>query len=111
MQSRIASRIERQLGITGPVDALANKLPASDLQSLMLEVYGIRASQVKESSTLSRASRVPLMAPSAVSARELHAFDAIPFAARTKFRLAGPFAGMSVWIEAPLLAGQNIKTR
>src|SRR6266851_9580216 len=85
MQSTITRRIERELGITGLLDALANKLPASDLRSLMLEVYRIRASQVKEPSTLARAARDPLMAPSAVSARDLTAFDSVAFAAAEDF--------------------------
>jgi hypothetical protein len=85
MQSTITRRIERQLGITGLIGALANKLPASDLQSLMLEVYRIRASQVKESSTLARAARDPLMVPSAVNARDLTAFDSAAFTAAPDF--------------------------
>lgn len=84
MPSRITRRIERDLGIKGLLDALANKLAASDLRSLLMEVYRIRAAGVKEPATLAQAED-PLMAPSAVSARDLLAFDWVAFEAASEF--------------------------
>jgi hypothetical protein len=85
MQSTIIRRIERELGITGLMDALANELPGSDLQSLMLEVYRVRSSRVREPTTLARAARDPLWAPSVISARDLNVFDSVAFAAASDF--------------------------
>jgi hypothetical protein len=85
MPTGIARRIERDLGISGLLDALATKLPASDLRSLLMEVFRIRAGGVKESAALAHAARDPLMQPSAVDARELMAFDQAAFAAAREF--------------------------
>jgi hypothetical protein len=84
MPSRITSRIERELGSSDLVDSLAKGLPPSDLQSLLMEVYRIRAAEVKEHGIRARA-RDPLMAPSSVSARELLAFDCAAFEAAAEF--------------------------
>jgi hypothetical protein len=40
MPSRITRRIERELELTGMLEALATKLPASDLRSLLMESTG-----------------------------------------------------------------------
>ena len=85
MPSEIARRIERDLGLTGLVDALANKLSASDLRSLMMEVYRVRAAGVKVAAIRAQAVRDPLMAPSTVSARDLMAFDSIALQAAPEF--------------------------
>ena len=85
MPTGIARRIERELGIGGLLDALAARLPASDLRSLLMEVFRIRAGAVKESATLAHAARDPLMQPSAVDARELMAFDQAAFATARGF--------------------------
>jgi hypothetical protein len=85
MPSGIAHRIERELGFTGLVDALAGKLPASDLRSLLMEVYRTRAAGVREAAIRAHAARDPLMAPSTVSARDLMAFDSVAFQAASEF--------------------------
>ena len=100
MPSRIAQSIERQLGMAGLVDALAGKLSASDLRSLLMEVYAVRSAAVTEAEIRGQSGRDPLMAPSAVSARDLMAFDAAAFQAASEFTAldlspAGPFAAAS----------------
>src|SRR5262249_6979303 len=85
MSSRITDRIERQLGIGGLVEALASKLPASDLRSLLMAVYRDRAAAVKEADIREHAARDPLMAPSTVSARDLITFDSAAFQAASDF--------------------------
>ncbi len=85
MPSKIALRIEREAGMAGLVDALANKLSASDLRSILMEVYRARAAAVKETDLLAHALRDPLMAPSTVSARDLLAFDSVAFQAASDF--------------------------
>jgi hypothetical protein len=101
MPTRIVDRIERELAIPGLVDALARRLPASDLRSILMEVYRIRAAEAKETSILAHAVRDPLMAPSGVSARELMAFDSVAFQSASEFAALDlspvcPFSAASV---------------
>ena len=84
MPSKITHRIERELGMTGLVEALA-KLSASDLRSILMEVYRDRTAGVAEAGILAHASRDPLMSPSVVSARDLMAFDSVAFEAAAEF--------------------------
>jgi hypothetical protein len=85
MPSRIAHRIERELGMVGLVDALASKLSASDLRSILMEVYLERAAGLKAAGIWAHAARDPLMAPSTVSARDLMVFDSVAFQAASAF--------------------------
>lgn len=85
MLSKIALRVERELGMAGLVDALASRLSASDLRSILMEVYRDRSVRVKEADIRAQAARDPLMAPSAVSARDLMAFDSVAFQAASEF--------------------------
>ena len=85
MPPEIVRRIERELGLTGLVDALASKLSASDLRSLLMEVYRTRAAGVKVAAIRAQAAKDPLMAPSTVSARDLMAFDSMAFQAASEF--------------------------
>ena len=97
MPSKIASRIEKDSGVAGLFDALALKLPSSDLQSLLLEVYRTRAEGLSEPALLAQASRNPLLAASAVNARQFAEFDcaafdaAKPISLRSIFTPACPF--------------------
>lgn len=85
MPSKIVRRIERDLGIPGLVDALATRLSASDLRSLLMEIYNARAARVNEAQVLAHARRDPLMAPSSVNSRELLRLDSAAFEAASKF--------------------------
>jgi hypothetical protein len=85
MPSTIAHRIERELGMSGLVDGLASKLSASDLRSILMEVYRVRAAGVEAAGICAHAARDPLMAPSTVSARDLLAFDSAAFQAASEF--------------------------
>ena len=89
MSSSITRRIESDHGLTGLFDLLANKLPASDLQSLLLDIYQTRsqapALSGKVSGLLSQADRGGLLAPSGVEARLFHAFDGAAFTAAAGF--------------------------
>jgi hypothetical protein len=85
MSSRITRRIQREIGLTGLLDALADKLSASDLQSLLIEVYRTRAANVSEAGILAHAERNPLMAPSTASVRDLLAFDSVAFEMASQF--------------------------
>ncbi|WP_321470633.1 hypothetical protein [uncultured Paludibaculum sp.] len=85
MPSKITQRIERELQLPGLVDALATRLPPSDLRSLLMEAYRERASTIQPPATLAHTDRDPLMTPSAVDARSLMAFDLAAFAAARGF--------------------------
>jgi len=85
MPSEIVRRIERELRLTGLLDALASKLSASDLRSLLIDVYRTRAAGVKVAGIWAQAVRDPLVAPSTVSARDLLAFDSMAFQAASEF--------------------------
>jgi hypothetical protein len=85
MLSKIVHRIEHELGMTGLVNALTEQLSASDLSSLLMEVYRIRAARIKEAGMLAHAARAPLMHPSSVSSRDLSIFDSIAFQAASEF--------------------------
>jgi hypothetical protein len=85
MPSRIAHRIERELGMAGLVDALATRLSASDLRSILMEVYRARAAEVEIAGIRAHADRDPLMSPSTVNARDLMAFDSVAFQAASEF--------------------------
>jgi hypothetical protein len=100
MPSTIAHRIEREIGMSGLVDALASKLSASDLRSILMEVYRLRAAGVKAAGIGAHAARDPLMAPSTVSARNLMIFDSAAFQAASEFVALelsplGPFSSAS----------------
>ena len=85
MQTRIIDRIVAQTGIPRLVPVLAEELSSSDLQSLLLSVYRIRARTAREPEVLARAARQPLLAPSGVDARLLNRFDRIAFVCAENF--------------------------
>ena len=82
---KIVSRIEKDSGVAYSFDALAHNLPPSDLQSLLLEVYRTRAEGLSEPALLAQASRNPLLAASAVNARQFAEFDCAAFDAANQF--------------------------
>jgi hypothetical protein len=101
MPSRIAGRIERGLGMPGLTDTLSARVSASDLRSLLMDVFRARAAQSNEAVIRAVAERDTLMAPSAVSAREFLSFDAIAFRAAADFEALDlspvcPFSAASV---------------
>jgi len=86
MPSKIARRIETDSGVEGMFEILSRKLPPSDLQSFLLEVYEARSTEgLSEPALLAQAMRSPLLAPSAVSARQFADFD------RSAYEAAGEF--------------------
>jgi hypothetical protein len=90
MASKITDRIAVQAGLPELVSALAGRIPSSDLQSLMLEVYQSRTRDTHPSKLLARHSGNALCRPSAVDARRLAAFD------RVAFETAGDFEAIEL---------------
>src|SRR5260370_23203842 len=84
MPSRIVHRIERELGMAGLVDALASKLSASDLRSMLMESYRARSGAVTEAAILAHAHPDPPLAPTTVKRRGLMAFDSLAFPAASE---------------------------
>ena len=67
----IIERIEREAGAPGLADLLAERLPASDLQSLMLEVYRRRSRRVQPAGLLADYESNRFVRPAPVSPRAL----------------------------------------
>lgn len=65
-------------------EALAEELPPSDLNSLLMEAFRRRSQAVRESALLNQAGR-PRFAPSEVGARTIHEFDRVAYGAAARF--------------------------
>jgi hypothetical protein len=78
--SRIIERIERELGLPGLTDALAERIEGSDLQSLLLEVYRRRVQRKPASALLAEYQANRFVAPCRVSPVELADWDRLAFA-------------------------------
>jgi hypothetical protein len=78
--NKIIERIEREIGVTGLVDILAWKLSPTDLQSILLEVYRVRTSQLQPSALLSNFESNRFVQLSAVSPSSLLKWEQIAFA-------------------------------
>jgi hypothetical protein len=81
--SKITDRISAETGIPGLFETLAQEIPPTDLQSLLLAVYQSRARTIREADLLARST--PLTAPSTVDARLLNQFDRIAFTTAADF--------------------------
>src|SRR5947208_536245 len=69
MQSKILGRIVAASGMPRLFPFLAEEVPPSDLQSLLLSVYQERARSIREPGVLARNANAPLFKPSDVHAR------------------------------------------
>lgn len=85
MPSKITRRILAGAGAPDLDSLLSEGIGASELQSLLLEVYARRVSNLRESEIASRTVRSPLLAPSNVDARAMNRFDQIAFHAAAEF--------------------------
>jgi hypothetical protein len=79
MASKITHRISIQTGIPDLFSALTGGIPASDLQSLMMDVYSARADGTPPSNLLARTRGNALLKPSSIDARMFTTFDRIAF--------------------------------
>ena len=84
MPSKIVERIAQKTAIPHLFATLAEELPLSDLQSLLLEVYQARAAVLREPDLAARAGRA-LLKPSNIDARLLNQFDRVAFEAADGF--------------------------
>ena len=78
--SEIIERIERQVGVLRLVLLLAERLPPTDLQSLLLEVHRLRAKRRQPASLLADYETNRFVRPSSVSPKRLVEWDRIAFA-------------------------------
>ncbi len=69
--SKIVERIERESGVSGLISILAERLTPTDLQSLLLEVYRVRAKRIRPSELLSNYQDNRFVRPSATSPTSL----------------------------------------
>jgi hypothetical protein len=103
--NKIIARIERELGVTGLVDLLAERLNPSDLQSLLIEVYRQRVQQQDPAALLRSQSDNRFLRPSTVSPQRLNAWEAAAFAS-----LPPEFEALALSPVAPLGASSVIAT-
>ena len=79
MTSKIIERIERQVGVPGLMDALAERLSLTDLQSLLLEVFRRRSAQQNPAAVLAAYEANRFVRPSQVSPVQLLAWEQVAF--------------------------------
>src|SRR3712207_4698614 len=77
MMEKLASRIAREVGLPGLADALARRIAATDLQSLLLFALRERAGRLQAADLLRQAERSPLCGPSAMDQRVLWDLDRV----------------------------------
>jgi hypothetical protein len=82
---KITRRIVTESGVPRLFPVLAEEISASDLQSLLLDVYRIRARTIQESDVLARSGRNPLFVPSGIEGRLFNKFDQVAFGAASDF--------------------------
>ena len=75
MEYKMQKRIEQTLGMPGLVENLVNKLPASDLQSLLIAVFEKKAGQISVDKLYRNYVQNPYVLPSDVNARIALQFD------------------------------------
>jgi hypothetical protein len=80
MASRPLPRILRESGVVDLLEALAERLAPTDLQSLLLEVYRRRAARQTPAGLLGQYERNRFTCPSPVDPRALAAFDRLAYA-------------------------------
>jgi hypothetical protein len=78
-EDALIGRIERQVGIDGLLEVLAERLAPTDLQSLLLAAYHRRAAAVGPSRLLERYRRDRFAAPARVSPRSMAELDLLIF--------------------------------
>jgi hypothetical protein len=78
-RSRIIERIERDAGVPNLADILADRLPPTDLQSILLQVYGRRAKKRDPKTLLEEHVSNRFTRPSSASPRRLLEWDRIAF--------------------------------
>lgn len=77
--NEIIDRIEHQAGVPGLVSILSEQLAPTDLQSLLLEVYRVRADHRTPSEVLREYETDRFVQPSPVSPRSLSAWERIAY--------------------------------
>ncbi|HSS97980.1 MAG TPA: hypothetical protein VLK33_13160 [Terriglobales bacterium] len=78
--NKILERIEREIGVPGLVNLLAERLTPTDLQSVMLEVYRQRAQRQQPANLLSDFESNRFVRPSTADPIRLLAWEQIAFA-------------------------------
>lgn len=76
---RAIDRIEREIGIPGLASILAERIKPTDLQTLLLHVYRIRASQKKPSQVLADFEANRFVRPSPVSPAHVLEWESLAF--------------------------------
>jgi hypothetical protein len=75
----IVRRVERKAGVDGLLDALAERIPPTDLQTLLLAAYRGRAAAVDPARVLAQYERDRFTAPAAADPRSTAELDLLAF--------------------------------
>ena len=75
MKPSIANHIEKKTGLEGLLEQLSKKLSASELQSLLMEVFHQRASDLSPGELLRQYQNNPFVQPSALPVDKLLSFE------------------------------------
>jgi hypothetical protein len=77
--NQIVERIEHEAGVPGLVSVLAERLTPTDLQSILLEVYRLRSSQLQPSAIVANYETNRFVRPSALSPTQLLRWEQVAF--------------------------------
>jgi len=95
--SELIKRIEREVGIPNLVETLATRLAPSDLQSMLLKTFRLRASRLTPSAVLSAYEANRFVAPSRISPVEFLRWEQTAFSC-----LPSEFSSLALAPVAPL---------
>jgi hypothetical protein len=79
MNAKFLARIVEEAGVADLLEILAERLPGSDFNSLLLEVFNRRAAAVEPAGILQNYGRNPLVRPGTIDPRVLHKMESISF--------------------------------
>ena len=83
--SAITDRVTRAAGVEGLVKILAERISPTDLQSLLLELFRLRASSLQPAAVLRRYEGNPSVLPSGLDPKVAVKFDQLAFEAAAQF--------------------------
>ena len=102
-RDQLINRILRATNTPGLLDVLAEELTPTDLQSLLLEVYRLRAARIAPAALLTQHEQNRFVRPAAVDPQVLLEFDRLAFAAANP-----PFTPIELAPVAPLGANSVV---
>src|SRR5438874_4933727 len=97
MTDKIIARVLRESGVANLIEVLAQELEPTDLQSLLLEVFRLRAEHQTPKRVLEQYKRSPFVHPASLDANALLELDRLALSCATP-----PFEALELSPLAPL---------